>query len=238
MKSVQPYAVSGLAVLSAAAQVAVVVAVWGATPTRPGQVLVATNNLRTMTPPEWTPGAVWLRDTVAGGGLGVALVDRDHLVVVGAGDRIELPSPRASRRESAGLAAAQVALAALGAPYRWGSTGGGIRGRTAGFDCSGLIWRAFASQGITLPRVSREQAQAGFAVPRALNALEPGDLLAFSRVPGGPVEHVGLYVGAGRFVHSSGWDGAVVVSRLAPQDPRGRWWWRRWVGARRVGTSL
>ena len=230
MNSLKPYIVAGLAALVAAAQVAILVLVVGAANRWSAQA--ATDNPRALTPPERTPTAVWLGDAVAG--LGVARVDRDHVVVVGAGDRIVLPLPPA-RRESAGLAAAQVALAALGTPYRWGSVGG--REGASGFDCSGLIWHAFARQGVSLPRVSRDQARAGVAVPRALNALEPGDLLAFSRVPGGPVEHVGLYVGAGRFVHSSGWDGAVVVSRLTLRDPRGRWWWRRWVGARRVATT-
>ncbi len=119
----------------------------------------------------------------------------------------------------------------MGTPYRWGATGADAGG---GYDCSGLIWRSFAAQGIWLPRVSYEQARAGIAIPRKPIALEPGDLLTFSRVPGGPVQHVGLYIGGGNFVHSSGWDRGVVVSSLAPGDPKGRWWWRRWVGVRRL----
>jgi len=232
MKSVKPYVVAALAVLFAAAQAAVLAAVSGATLARPARP--QSDNLSALTPPERAPAAVWVGNAVAG--LGVARVDSDHVILAGVPQRIELRLPASAPRDAVGLAAARVALAALGAPYRWGSVGG--RGAASGFDCSGLIWRAFASQGVTVPRVSWEQARAGVAVPRALNALEAGDLLAFSRVPGGAVEHVGLYVGAGRFVHSSGWDGAVVVTRLAPDDPRGRWWWRRWVGARRVATSL
>jgi cell wall-associated NlpC family hydrolase len=232
MKSLQPYIAAGVAALVATAQASILVLVVGAAHARPPHLAI--DNQRTLMPPEQTPAVVWLRGEVAG--LGVARVD-NRVIVVGAGDRIELALP-AARRESAGLGAAQVALAALGAPYQWGSVGVvGARRGASGFDCSGLIWHAFARQGITLPRVSREQARAGVSVPRVLYALEPGDLLAFSRVPGGPVEHVGLYVGAGRFVHSSGWDGGVVVSRLAPNDQRGRWWWRRWVGARRVTTT-
>ncbi len=232
MKSVKAYVVAGLAVLFAAAQAAVLVAVSGATLARPARP--ESDTLSALTPPEEAPTAVWVGNIVAG--LGVARVDSDHLILAGAPQRIELRLPAATRHDAIGLAAARVALAALGAPYRWGSVG--ARGATSGFDCSGLIWRAYASQGVTVPRVSREQARAGVPVARALNALEAGDLLAFSRVPGGAVEHVGLYVGAGRFVHSSGWDGAVVVTRLAPDDPHGRWWLRRWVGARRVATAL
>ena len=235
MKSLKAYAVTGLAALMAAAQAALLAVVLGAT-------LPAArsddSDAQRLTPPERAPTAIWVGGHIAG--LGVARVDADRLIVTGAPQRIELRLGPKAPRDAVGLAAARVALAALGNPYRWGSVGGrgGAGGATAGFDCSGLIWRAFASQGVSVPRVSREQARAGIPIPRSLNALDAGDLLTFSRVPGGAVEHVGMYVGAGRFVHSSGWDRAVVVTRLDPSDPRGRWWWRRWVGARRVVTSL
>ena len=231
MQSLKTYMVVGLAALCAVVQAVIVARVSGATLARAAGL--QSEVPRALTPPERMPTAVWVGSAVAG--LGVARVDSDHVIVAGSPQGIALRLP-AARRDAVGVAAARVALAALGRPYRWGSVGG--LGATSGFDCSGLIWTAFASQGVVVPRVSREQAQAGVPVPRALRALEAGDLLAFSRVPGGAVEHVGMYVGAGRFVHSSGWDGAVVVTRLAPDDPRGRWWWRRWVGARRVGTSL
>jgi cell wall-associated NlpC family hydrolase len=231
MQSVKSYVVAGLAALFAVGQAVILATVSGATLVRaPG---VASDVSPEWSPPERMPTAVWVGGAVAG--VGVVRVDPDHVIVAGTPQRIALRLP-AAQREGVGLGAARVALAALGRPYRWGSVGG--RAATSGFDCSGLIWTAFASQGVAVPRVSREQARAGVPVPRALSALEAGDLLAFSRVPGGVVEHVGLYVGAGRFVHSSGGDGAVVVSRLAPDDARGRWWWRRWVGARRLATSL
>ncbi len=203
MKSVKAYVVAALAVLFAAAQAAVLAAVSGATLARPARP--QSDNLSTLTPPEQAPTAVWVGNAVAG--LGVARVDSDHVILAGAPQRIELRLPAAALRDAVGLAAARVALAALGAPYRWGSVG--ARGATSGYDCSGLIWRAFASQGVTVPRVSREQARAGVPVPRALNALEAGDLLAFSRVPGGAVEHVGLYVGATRVAVGGGGVGWV-----------------------------
>jgi len=161
-------------------------------------------------------------------GLALLVAGAQAVVLVAARDSartpvVEPPPP--------GVAVAREALAAVGMPYRWGATGAEAGG---GYDCSGQIWRSFATQGIWLPRVSYEQARAGVAIPRKPIALEPGDLLTFSRVPGGPVQHVGLYIGGGNFVHSSGWDRAVVVSSLAPGDTKGRWWWRRWVGVRRV----
>ena len=145
-------------------------------------------------------------------------------------------SPEASPGGEAPHGSAAVALRgavirtandAMGRPYEWGGTGedGG------GFDCSGLIQHAYAAHGIALPRTSSAQAKAGEAVSRKVGALVPGDLLTFSN-RGGPVTHVGLYLGDGRFIHSA--SRGVQVSVLSDDDPYGRWWYRRWVGARRI----
>ena len=119
------------------------------------------------------------------------------------------------------------ATEAMGRPYRWGGTGadGG------GFDCSGLIQHAYGQHGIALPRTSAEQATQGKAVPKTLGSLLPGDLLTFSN-RGGPVSHVGLYIGEGRFIHSA--SRGVQISILSGEDPYGRWWFTRWVGVRRI----
>ncbi len=116
---------------------------------------------------------------------------------------------------------------AIGTRYRFGGTGEDGRG----FDCSGLIQYAYARHGIRLPRTSTEQAAEGRPVARDLSALEPGDLLTFSSTGRG-VTHVGMYVGEGRFIHSA--SGGVQTSMLSDGDPYGRWWYRRWVGARRI----
>jgi hypothetical protein len=116
---------------------------------------------------------------------------------------------------------------AMGRPYRWGGTGadGG------GFDCSGLIQHAYGQHGIELPRTSAEQAKRGRAVSKKLGTLLPGDLLTFSN-RGGRVSHVGLYIGEGRFIHSA--SRGVQISILSGEDPYGRWWFKRWVGVRRI----
>jgi cell wall-associated NlpC family hydrolase len=127
------------------------------------------------------------------------------------------PDPRA-------LTVVDLALATMGTPYLWGGTDAN------GFDCSGLIQHAYATAGVVLPRTSREQALAGNPVAREIAALLPGDILTFasSRTQ---VTHVGLYLGDLRFIHATGT--GVRVSRLSPDDPDGRWWFERWVGARR-----
>lgn len=123
----------------------------------------------------------------------------------------------------------QTAIDAMGTPYAWGGSGDN------GFDCSGLIQYAYARHGISLPRRSIDQARAGLLVPREINQLLPGDILTFSASPGGPVSHVGLYVGDRRFIHSAS-DG-VRLSRLSADDPFGKHWWDRWLGARRMIPS-
>ena len=115
----------------------------------------------------------------------------------------------------------------LGARYRFGGTGEDGRG----FDCSGLIQYAYARHGIQLPRTSTQQAGEGRPVDRTLAALAPGDLLTFSS-SGRGVTHVGLYVGGGRFIHSA--STGVQTSTLSADDPYGKWWYKRWVGVRRI----
>jgi cell wall-associated NlpC family hydrolase len=146
------------------------------------------------------------------------------------GSRANAPVPLASISAPVSLGDSVVATAAtmMGMAYRLGGTG------AEGFDCSGLIQYAYDHHGIQLPRTSAEQARQGEEVPRKLDELRPGDILTFSS-RGGPVTHVGLYVGEGRFIHSA--TRGVQLSLLSESDPYGRWWWRRWVGARRIVPS-
>ncbi|HJS48072.1 MAG TPA: NlpC/P60 family protein [Gemmatimonadales bacterium] len=120
----------------------------------------------------------------------------------------------------------ETAREAMGQPYKWGGDGD-----DGGFDCSGLIQYAYAEHGVELPRTSRDQAKEGRAVEKSLAALQPGDILTFAR-SGNTISHVGLYLGEGQFLHSA--SRGVQVSVLSDSDPYGRWWFRRWKGARRV----
>lgn len=138
-------------------------------------------------------------------------------------------TPIDSQSPPATLADSIIATAtdAMGRPYEFGGTGA----NGEGFDCSGLIQYAYGKHGITLPRRSTDQAREGAKVDRKLAQLRPGDLLTFSN-RGGPVTHVGLYMGKSRFIHSA--TRGVQVSTLSAEDPYGRWWYRRWVGVRRL----
>ena len=78
--------------------------------------------------------------------------------------------------------------------YLWGGTVG------PNYDCSGLMQAAFASVGVRLPRDAYEQE--AFSQPVELEALQLGDLVFFGTPE--KATHVGLYLGEGRYIHSSG----------------------------------
>ena len=80
--------------------------------------------------------------------------------------------------------------------YLWGGTQG------PNYDCSGLMQAAFAATGIWLPRDSYQQAE--FTQKIDIEELLPGDLVFFGTPE--KVNHVGLYLGDGYYIHSSGKD--------------------------------
>jgi peptidoglycan endopeptidase LytE len=116
-------------------------------------------------------------------------------------------------------AVVRTALRFLGRPYQWAGIG------NRGFDCSGLVFRVFASMGLSVPHSSFDQFREGIAVPRW--ALSPGDLVFFHTYGYG-ASHVGIYVGGDRFVHASS-DRGVVISSLS--EP---YYYYRYLGARRI----
>ncbi|MFJ8041001.1 NlpC/P60 family protein [Kitasatospora sp. NPDC096147] len=103
-------------------------------------------------------------------------------------ERVDLgTAPPASGRAAAALAAA---ASKIGSPYVYGSTGP----RT--FDCSGLMYWSWRQAGVTLPRTSQQQANAGQRI--SLSEARPGDLVIFYR----DMHHVGMYAGGGVVVHA------------------------------------
>ncbi|WP_327298105.1 MULTISPECIES: NlpC/P60 family protein [unclassified Streptomyces] len=97
-----------------------------------------------------------------------------------------------------GAAALNAAKTQLGKPYVYGATG------PASFDCSGLTSWAYAQAGVTIPRTSQAQANAGQRI-YSQSALKPGDLVLFY----GDMHHIGIYAGNGTVLHAPH-TGAVV----------------------------
>lgn len=99
--------------------------------------------------------------------------------------------------------AVSFAYGAIGKPYVWGATG------PSAFDCSGLTQAAWRAAGVSLPRTTYTQINAGRRVSRS--ELAPGDLVFFYS----GISHVGLYIGNGQMIHAPR-PGAPV--RVAPVD--------------------
>ncbi len=95
----------------------------------------------------------------------------------------------------------------------------------SGFDCSGFTTWVFNRYGIHLPRSSREQYQVGKEV--AKNNLRKGDLVFFRSKRG--VNHVGIYLENGKFIHSASNGKTVTISHL-DED----YWRTHYAGGRRV----
>jgi cell wall-associated NlpC family hydrolase len=101
-----------------------------------------------------------------------------------------------------------------------------------GFDCSGFTRHVFAmSLGMMLPRRADEQATApGFvAVPR--DDLQPGDLVFFSTLKRS-FSHVGIYIGANRFIHAP-----RTGASIRTEDMSFAYWAKRYNGARRLMSA-
>ncbi len=85
----------------------------------------------------------------------------------------------------------------IGVPYQWGSCT--LNGPV---DCSGLVLAVYELNGLNVPRTSEEQYQYGIPIDR--DKLRKGDLLFFSTNGSGKVNHVGIFIGDGRFIHAPG----------------------------------
>ncbi len=102
---------------------------------------------------------------------------------------------------------------------------------TKGFDCSGYVQYVFARHGIDLPRTARQIAEVGEPISMDRRDLREGDLLFFAG-NGTRIDHVAIYLGDDQIIHSTASGGGVRVESLT--SPRGEWFERRMVAARRV----
>ena len=99
----------------------------------------------------------------------------------------------------------------------------------SGFDCSGLVKFVLAALRLGVPRTAAEQASSGFAVVPDTGALLPGDLVTFGNDV--RADHVGIYSGAGRFIHASVKAGKVIETSITRRESP---LIRKWTGARRL----
>ena len=116
------------------------------------------------------------------------------------------PPPNVSQR----IAFVNNALSYLGTPYRYGGCS------AKGMDCSGFVYRTGVDV-LELQMPRRSDALAEYSKRITDEEIQPGDLLFFNTVGG--ISHVGIYIGAGKFIHSAS-DGprtGVIISTI--QEP-------------------
>lgn len=115
----------------------------------------------------------------------------------------------------------EIAKSLIGTPYKWGGT------TKSGFDCSGFLNYLFKREKISLPRTAAAMYQRGTPVSRF--QLRTGDLVFFKTSRRAPVTHAGMYIGDGKFIHSSSGRGVAI------NDINDKYYWgKRYVGAKRI----
>ena len=114
------------------------------------------------------------------------------------------------------------AIGLVGTPYRYGGTT-----PQSGFDCSGLVGYVFRDvAGVDLPRTAQDIGS--LDAPRvARKQLESGDVVLFGTSR--HIDHIGIYVGRGRFVHAPNSGGTVRLDELD-----GVYWNEHYAGALRL----
>jgi cell wall-associated NlpC family hydrolase len=126
--------------------------------------------------------------------------------------RHHTPPPQAASR---GARAVAIAERYLGVPYVWGGAS------PSGFDCSGLVMYVYAQLGVHLPHFAAAQYRDGRHV--RMDHLRRGDLVFFDSL-----DHVGIYIGGGRFIHAPHTGDHVRISGLSG------WYAEHYAGATRV----
>ncbi len=124
-----------------------------------------------------------------------------------------------SNNNSKASAIVSTAKKYIGVKYVWGGT------TPSGFDCSGYTQYVFAQQGISLPRVSRDQYARGNSV--SFENLKAGDLVFFSLDGDKVIDHVGIFIGDGQFINASSSKGVTIY-------PMSSYWKSHYIGAKRV----
>lgn len=94
-------------------------------------------------------------------------------------------------------------------------------------DCSSFTQLVFKKNGIAIPWGSDDQAKLGTPVKKKSN-LRKGDLVMFSTSKPGRINHVGIYVGNGKFISNTPSSGVVIL------DINQGYWKNRFITGRHL----
>ena len=119
-----------------------------------------------------------------------------------------VPTPAPTEPPYEGELIAEYALQYDGYDYLYGG-----KDPDTGFDCSGLVFYVYRQFGYRLNRVAEDQAKNGAEV-EDLKDLLPGDVLCFSWITGSYINHAGIYIGDGYFIHAMDSEHGVLISSL------------------------
>lgn len=159
-----------------------------------------------------------MRKIIAGVGISLS-------IAISAGT-VSMPQPVNAATTSTALKASRIIATGkkyIGVPYRFGARSG----ITSAFDCSSFTQYVYKRHGIYLPRSSRDQAKAGRYVSRS--NVRAGDLIFSDTNRDGKINHVSIYIGNGRLLHTYKVGVGVTISRFS-----GSAWDKTYVTARRV----
>lgn len=140
---------------------------------------------------------------------------------------LKLSQAHRIRYQKARETAVSKLMGQLGKPYLWGGSS-----PKTGFDCSGLVWYAYKDLvKFKIPRTANAMYHLRDAAPIRRDRLEKGDLVFFRINGRGTADHVGVYLGGGKFIQSPRTGKDIQVSALSDD-----YWQEHYIGARRVMT--
>ncbi|MGL9751410.1 MAG: NlpC/P60 family protein [Symbiopectobacterium sp.] len=141
--------------------------------------------------------------------------------------KLVLSEAHKRRYQHAKMTAMNKLMSQIGKPYQWGGNS-----PYTGFDCSGLVYYAYKDVvKIPIPRTANEMYHLRNAAPINKGELEIGDLVFFRINGRGTADHVGVYLGNGKFIQSPRTGANIKISKLSEY-----YWQKHYIGARRVVT--
>jgi len=148
----------------------------------------------------------WLKVKCSNGTEGY--IFSDYILLASEAQVASQPAQEVSAEDlSIGQKIVETAEQYLGVPYVYGGTS------PYGFDCSGLVYYVYRANGYSITRRASTIYYDG--TPISQSELRIGDPVFFSNDYSSSIEHVGIYIGNGQFIHASSGGGKVRINNLS-----------------------